>query len=310
MEDISGRGEFSVAGVKCTKTQKTQKQFKKSKPNKKEHGTKLQLAKNNPPRAGARLIVKMYISVPGQEIFCVRTMFDTGTAIPIISSKFIKEHSLPIIKWGIPLRINGADGCALSGAREAFTHSLMLQHKRHFTRETFEVMPLESETDIILPCWWMAKHQPSKLRGKPEDITLDSEFCKQHYTKAAAQEISLTMHKEILYNHDATVIGYVASVNTDTAEVDPATIVPEKFQQYCKVLGKEVADKLPDHKPYDHTIDLKDGEQLPWGPIYPLNETELQALRDYLKEMLELGKIRPSKSHAGAPIIFVPKAHG
>jgi hypothetical protein len=44
--------------------------------------------------------------------------------------------------------------------------------------------------------------------------------------------------------------------------------------------------------------------------MYPLNETELQALRDYLKEMLELGKLHPSKSPAAAPIIFVPKAHG
>jgi hypothetical protein len=44
--------------------------------------------------------------------------------------------------------------------------------------------------------------------------------------------------------------------------------------------------------------------------MYPLNETELQALQDYLKEMLELGKIRPSKCPAAAPIIFVPKAHG
>jgi hypothetical protein len=57
-------------------------------------------------------------------------------------------------------------------------------------------------------------------------------------------------------------------------------------------------------------MDLKDGEQLPWGPMYPLNETELQALRDYVKETLELGKIRPSKSPTAAPIIFVPKAHG
>jgi hypothetical protein len=44
--------------------------------------------------------------------------------------------------------------------------------------------------------------------------------------------------------------------------------------------------------------------------MYPLNEMELQALWDYLKEMLELGKIRPSKSPTAAPIIFVPKAHG
>jgi hypothetical protein len=98
-------------------------------------------------------------------------------------------------------------------------------------------MPLESETDIILPCWWMAKQQPNKFWGKPEDITLDSEFCKQHCTKAAAQEFSLTMDKDILHHYDATVIGYVTSVNPNTAEVDPATIVPETFQQYVKVLG-------------------------------------------------------------------------
>jgi hypothetical protein len=44
--------------------------------------------------------------------------------------------------------------------------------------------------------------------------------------------------------------------------------------------------------------------------MYPLNETELQVLWDYLKEILELGKICPSKSPTAAPIIFVPKAHG
>jgi hypothetical protein len=118
------------------------------------------------------------------------------------------------------------------------------------------------------------------------------------------------MDKDILHHYDAIVIGYVASVNPDLAEVDPATIIPERFQQYVKVLGKELVDKLPDYKPYDYAIDLKDSEQPPWGPIYPLNETELQALREYLKEMLELGNIRPSKSPAVAPIIFVPKAHG
>jgi hypothetical protein len=252
----------------------------------------------------------MNILVPGQWRFCAQTMFDTGAAIPIISSTFIKQHNLPTINRDIPLRINGTDGCAMPGAREAFTHSLMLEYKWHFTRETFEVMPLEGETDILLPCWWMAKYQPSKFWGKPEEIVLDSKFCKQHCSMAAAQELSLTLDREVLHNYDATVIGYIASITTDTAEVDPTTIIPQKFQQYCKVLGEELADKLPDHKPYGHAIDLKEGEQPPWGPMYPLNETELQALRDYLKQMLELGKICASKSPAAAPIIFVPKAHG
>jgi hypothetical protein len=236
-------------------------------------------------------------------------MFDTGVAIPIISSKFIAEYNLPMMTCDRPLRINGADGYPLSGAGEAFTHSLLLQYKQYYMRETFEVMPLESETDIILLCWWIAKHQPNKFWGKPQEIILDSEFCRHNYTRVAVQEFSLTMDKDILHHYDAIVIGYVASVNPDLAEVDPATIIPERFQQYVKVLGKELADKLPDHKPYDDAIDLKDGKQPPWGPMYPLNKTELQVLWEYLKEMLELGKFCSSKSPTAAPIMFVPKAY-
>jgi hypothetical protein len=84
-------------------------------------------------------------------------MFNTGAAIPIITSTFIKQDNLPTINWDIPLRINGADGCAMTGAGEAFTHCLILQYKWYFTRETFDVMPLERAIDIILPCWWMVK---------------------------------------------------------------------------------------------------------------------------------------------------------
>jgi hypothetical protein len=96
------------------------------------------------------------------------------------------EYNLPMITHDRLLRINGVDGCPLSGAGEAFTHSLLLQYKQHYTRETFEVMPLESEMDIILPCCWMAKHQPNRFWGKPQEITLDSEFCKHNCTRAAA----------------------------------------------------------------------------------------------------------------------------
>jgi len=60
---------------------------------------------------------------------------------------------------------------------------------------------------------------------------------------------------------------------------------------------------------YDHEIRLKESEKPPWGPIYPLSETELEKLREYLKEMLQTGKIRRSTSSAGAPILFVPKPH-
>ena len=55
---------------------------------------------------------------------------------------------------------------------------------------------------------------------------------------------------------------------------------------------------------------MVDGKEPPCGPIYVLSEKELVVLREYLDTMLASGKIRPSKSPAGAPILFVPMKEG
>jgi len=103
-------------------------------------------------------------------------------------------------------------------------------------------------------------------------------------------------------------VGYVSAI--DQEGQDPLELVPGKFRKYLDIMGKKAADALPKHRPYDCKIDLKEGETAAWRPIYPLSETELQTLREWLKEMLGTGKIRRSTSLAGSPILFVPKPHG
>ena len=46
-------------------------------------------------------------------------------------------------------------GREVPGAGEFFTSPLMLQHRLHYTRLSFEVAPLASDYDIILPRWWL-----------------------------------------------------------------------------------------------------------------------------------------------------------
>src|SRR5436853_7729835 len=55
---------------------------------------------------------------------------------------------------------------------------------------------------------------------------------------------------------------------------------------------------------------MVDGKEPIYVPIYALSEKELGVLQDYLNDMLKSGKIRPSKSPAVAPILFVPKKEG
>jgi len=93
--------------------------------------------------------------------------------------------------------------------------------------------------------------------------------------------------------------------------VDWRGMVPERYKEFIDLFDPEgTTAELPPHRLFDHAIDLKEGAQPPWGPIYMLSEVELEARKEYLEGMLRTGKIRPSKSPAGAPILFVLKPHG
>jgi len=57
------------------------------------------------------------------------------------------------------------------------------------------------------------------------------------------------------------------------------------------------------------TTDLELEKQPPLGKLYPLSPYELELLKEYLDEMLKNGNISPSKSSAGAQILFAKQAN-
>ncbi len=59
-----------------------------------------------------------------------------------------------------------------------------------------------------------------------------------------------------------------------------------------------------------HAIELIDGRQPPYGPIYALSPLELVTLKAYIETHLKTGFIRPSKSPASAPIFCNKKPDG
>ena len=59
-----------------------------------------------------------------------------------------------------------------------------------------------------------------------------------------------------------------------------------------------------------HAIELEEGKQPLFGPIYSLGPVELEILKTYIKTNLANGFIRPSKSSVGALIVFNRKPDG
>jgi hypothetical protein len=75
-------------------------------------------------------------------------------------------------------------------------------------------------------------------------------------------------------------------------------------REFADVFPEELLGMLPERE-LEFTIDLKPGTELIARMPYRMSTPELQELRMQLKELLDLGLIRPSVSLWGAPVIFI-----
>ena len=67
---------------------------------------------------------------------------------------------------------------------------------------------------------------------------------------------------------------------------------------------------LPPERELDFTIEIKPGAEPISKTLYRMTAPELCELQMQLKELLDLGLVRPSVSPWGAPVIFVKKKDG
>jgi len=83
--------------------------------------------------------------------------------------------------------------------------------------------------------------------------------------------------------------------------------LPKPYCQYKELFEEKTAGMLAPRRTFHHTINLKEGAEPPWGPIYPMSAHQLNEMDKYLKKMMAEGKIADCESPYGAPILFVPK---
>jgi len=235
----------------------------------------------------------------------IRVLLDTGCSIALLNSQTVEKLGITKKEHRRAHSIESYMGEKVPGAGQFYTEPILLQHRRHYSKEKFEISPMETGIDAFLPFEWITAHPPQGSWTN-EEVRFNSAECIRKCTRYETNPFSLTWDESIATDPEARVIGYVSAA----AEEDPLKAVPMEFRQYLGIMWKEAADALPKHRPYDCKIDLQEGSTAPWGPIYPLSEEELQTLREWLKEMERTGKIRRSTSPAGSQILFVPKPHG
>ncbi len=99
----------------------------------------------------------------------------------------------------------------------------------------------------------------------------------------------------------------IAHLKADEAPTE----VQSEYADFADVFLLKLAVELLEHTGINnHAMELVNNWQPLYGPIYSLRLMELEILETYIKNNLASSFIRPSKSPAGAPILFDKKPDG
>ena len=160
----------------------------------------------------------------------------------------------------------------------------------------------------------------------------DVRFAKQKFVQRSyptAEALSTTRRVEIINKKEFAV----AALNADdktfmmhiTALSKPTTMLIHPFCQaqialltskktgilaeysnFSNIFSSELAVELPEYiKINNYPINLLNDKQPPYSPKYSLEPVELEMLKTYIMANLVSGFIRPSKSPANTPILFI-----
>ena len=87
-------------------------------------------------------------------------------------------------------------------------------------------------------------------------------------------------------------------------------LVSRRFWKWKKVFGKKEPERMSTRKPWNYTIELKEGFVPRKGKVYSLSKQEREEVQVFVEDQLWKGYIQPSKLPQTLPVHFVAKKDG
>lgn len=258
-------------------------------------------------------------------------LLDSGSEANLVSQKFIKQMNLPTPTMSNTKKLITIDG------RRVQTYGVHLLNfeitdrlgRTRFFKDTF--LACDCENTFVLGMPWLSLANPDIDWTTKEKNHLQWQEYNAQVALETTRRVELTdaetfaeaamdltnrvyvMHVKHVPTESTTTTGEVVSsmdIKQRDYDKNPKVVLPSEYEDLAEVFSEADVNRLSDHGPHDHAIDLIDERQPPYRPVYNLSEVELTVLRQYIDKHLANNFIRPSKSPARAPILFIKRPSG
>ncbi|QRW23575.1 Retrotransposable element Tf2 protein [Rhizoctonia solani] len=237
------------------------------------------IGKDSKYQSGKEISPLFMISIkPEKQAEQLEALIDSGATLSFLHPRTAKALCLPLIDLPTPQTITMLNGLSPQAGKIWKKANLTFSFDGKHMTETFLICNTGSHA-AILGLKWLDAH----------NLEIDWN------------------QRTLSFPH--TPPEHVAIAKEEEADKNPLKGVPSKYHQYAKVFGEEEFNKLPPHRHYNIGIELTEEGPLN-SPLYSMTDAESAMLKEWLRDKLKAGKIRPSKSSISSLVMFVPKKDG
>jgi hypothetical protein len=234
---------------------------------------------------------------------------DNGSTSSCIDQDFVKAKEISVKELAHPIPVYNADGSPNSGGLIKEYAEFKMDIGGHSERIVLAVTNL-GKMDLVLGMDWLHLHNPL-IDWTKGSLSLNRCPPSCNHPAPPSHDTSASSSQPI---HTRSTIATELAIKELDKNAPPKTfeeLVPSAYHDYRDIFDKAGFDKLPDHQPWDHAIDLEPDapKSLP-GRIYSLTREEEKEQDAFLDEHLTTGRIRPSKSPIASPFFFRKKKDG
>ena len=270
-----------------------------------------------------------------QEGITVEALLDSGVTGLVMSSEFARKQGFKLKKLERLMQVRNIDGSFNKEEPIENIIEVNIYYKGHIERTEIDVIGGQ-KWSVILGMPWLAYHNPKinwrtgevKMTRCPEEcgkqwrpVQGKSGWEKQEEEEAKEKAKKKKEEKEKKKKQKKGKTVEIRKVVEEweiwneeeeaaKLEAEVKKLVLERFHKWIKMFGKKQSERMPTRKLWDHAIDMKEGFVPRKGKVYPLSREEREEVREFVKEQLWKGYIRPSKSPQMAPVFFVGKKDG